>query len=325
MSVATGAPRRNTAGGWPHVVGAVTSDAKAPDGWCVLVSLRGRSVAQEVARLRWHNLAASLGILGLLATTAVLLVATTQRAQRLARQQIEFVAGVSHELHTPLAAIRAAGENLADGVVADAVQVRRYGSLIEGEGRRLSTMVGQLLELAGIQSGRRVYRFEPVDIGLIVDSALDESRWFIEEAGVTIERDISESLPQVLADPGALRRALQNLFENAVKHGRKAHWLRVRGRATAAGIELTIADRGPGVPHDELPHVFEPFFRGREAIAGGVPGVGLGLALVQQIIDAHGGRVSVVSECDGPERGTAVTVHLPAAPAAAMQAAEAVA
>jgi len=265
-----------------------------------------------VRALRWHNLAASLGILGLLATTAIVLVATTQRARRLARQQIEFVAGVTHELHTPLAAIRAAGENLADGVVAEPAQVRRYGALIEGEGRRLSTLVAQLLELAGIQSGR-AYRFEPVEVGAIVDGALTESRWLLEQAGVAVERDVPDHLPQVLADTGALRRAVQNLIENGVKYGGQEGWLRVRARATDGGVEIAIADRGPGIRRDELRHLFEPFFRGRDAAAAGVPGVGLGLALVRHIAEAHGGRVSVASEADG-QPGSVFTLQLPAAP-----------
>lgn len=279
------------------------------DGWWLLVSRRGDSVDEAVAALRRRNLAASLGILGLLALTAVVLVGTTQRAQRLARQQIEFVAGVTHELHTPLTAIRAAGENLADGVVADPAHVRRYGALIEAEGRRLSTMVAHLLELAGIQSGRRAYRFEAVDAVELVDRALHESRWLLEESGVAVERDLADGLPAVRADARALGGVVQNLLENAVKHGGAGRWLGVRARATAAGVDIAIADRGPGIPRDELPRLFEPFFRGRDAAASGIPGVGLGLALVQQIVEAHGGSVGVASEATG----TTVTLHLPAA------------
>jgi signal transduction histidine kinase len=298
---------------WARTHRGVNAAGEAPGGWRLLVRLRGRSIEEEVRDLRWHNLAASLGILGLLATTAVVLVATTQRARRLARQQIEFVAGVTHELHTPLAAIRAAGENLADGVVAEPAQVRRYGALIEGEGRRLSTQVAQLLELAGIQSGRRAYRFEPVEVGAIVDGALTESRWLLEQAGVAVERDVPDHLPQVLADTGAVRRAVQNLIENGVKYGGQEGRLRVRARATDGGVEISIADRGPGIRRDELRHLFEPFFRGRDAAAAGVPGVGLGLALVRHIAEAHGGRVSVASEADH-QPGAVFTLQLPAAP-----------
>ncbi len=286
-------------------------------GWQLLVRRRGKSVDEAVAALRWHNLAVSGGILALMALAAIVLVAATRRAQRLARQQIEFVAGITHELHTPLTAIRSAGDNLADGVVADPDQVRRYGALIEREGRRLTAMVAQLLEFSGIQSGRRVYRQERVDVGELVRGALADNRWLLDEAGIAVEEDLPAELPPVLADPTALRRGLQNLVENGLKYGGKAGWLGVRARATATGVDITVADRGPGVPRDELPHLFEPFFRGRDAVAGGVPGAGLGLALVRHIIDAHGGRVSVVSDVAGPETGTAVTLHLPAAPAEA--------
>jgi signal transduction histidine kinase len=289
--------------------------AEVPDGWQLLVRRRGRSVEAAVARLRAHNLMVSLGLLGLLAVTSVLLVVSTQRARRLARQQLEFVAGVTHELHTPLAAIRAAGENLADGVVSEPEQMRRYGTLIAGEGRRLSAMVGQLLELAGIQSGRRVYRPEPIAVAELVDGAVRDSRWLLEQAGVTVDRDVPADLPPVQADPSALRQAVQNLLDNAVKYGGDAHWLGVRARATEGGVDLAISDRGRGVDRADLPRLFEPFFRGRDAASGGVPGAGLGLALVRQIMEAHGGRVSVSS--DGPGRGTTFTLHLPAVAAAA--------
>ena len=297
---------------WPHL-----ACEGASEGWNLLLRRRGDSVEQAVAALRWRNLAVSLGILGMLALAAVVLVVTTQRARRLARQQIEFVAGVTHELHTPITAIRAAGENLVDGVVADPAQVRRYGALIEAEGRRLSTLVTQLLELAGIQAGRRVYRFEPVEVAAIVDGALRESRWQLEEAGVTLELDLPDSLPPILADAGVLRRAFQNLVDNAVKYGGKAQWLGVRARATDGGVDISIEDRGPGIPRDELPHLFEPFFRGRDAAASAMPGVGLGLALVHKIVEAHGGRVSVASRLDGEGRGATFTLHLPSAPEAA--------
>jgi signal transduction histidine kinase len=311
-------PPPHTASEWPHRKCDATDGA--PDGWRLLLRRRGDSIEQAVAALRWRNLAASLGILGLLALAAVVLVATTQRARRLARQQIEFVAGVTHELHTPITAIRAAGENLADGVVADGAQVQRYGVLIEAEGRRLSTLVTQLLELAGIQAGRRVYRFEAVEVDAIVDSALRESRRQLDEAGITVERDLPDGLPRILGDAEVLRRGLQNLVDNAVKYAGTAGWLGVRARATAGGVDIAIEDRGPGVPRDELAHLFEPFFRGRDAAAGARPGVGLGLALVRGMAEAHGGTVSVASRSDGPDRGATFTLHLPAAPPAEVDA-----
>ena len=279
--------------------------------WRLVIKHRNGSLEDAVAHIRLHNLKISLGILALVAATMVIMMVATQRAQRLARQQIEFVAGVTHELNTPLTAIRSAGQNLAAGVVAEPGQVKRYGDLIESEGRRLSDMVGQALELAGIQSGRRIYHPRPVEVEEIVDGALQDCRWALQEKRIEVERDVARDLSPVLADAAAVRRAVQNLIENAVKYGGRGGWLSVRARRAPSGqVEITVADRGPGIRREDLPHLFEPFFRGRDAATGSVPGSGLGLSLVRHIAEAHGGRIIVVSD-EG--EGSAFTLHLPAA------------
>lgn len=283
--------------------------------WHLVIDHRRGSLETAVAHVRRHNLAISLGILALVAVTSGLMVVATQRAERLARQQIEFVAGVTHELHTPLTAIRSAGQNLADGVVADPQQVKRYGALIEREGRRLSDMVGQALELAGIQSGGRVYHPRPEDVAGLVDDALEDCRPLLEERRVKVDLEVPEDLPPVLADGEALRRALRNLIENAVRHGRPAEgdpWVGVKVRQVRDGIEIAVSDRGPGIRREDLPHLFEPFYRGRDASASGVPGSGVGLSLVRHVTEALGGTIAVTAE--GP--GTAFTLQLPAAPKA---------
>jgi signal transduction histidine kinase len=314
------APSRSRMGGPP---GGERRRERESGAWRLVLKHRDGSLEDAVAHVRRHNLAISLGILALLAVTMGLMMVATQRAQRLARQQIEFVAGVTHELNTPLTAIRSAGQNLAAGVVAEPGQVRRYGNLIESEGRRLSDMVGQALELAGIQSGRRVYHPRPVEVREAVDGALQDCRWLLQEKGIEVEKDVDRDLPLVLADPSALRRAVQNLVENAVKYGGRAGWIGVRARQAPSGqVEITVADRGPGIRREELPHLFKPFFRGRDAAAGGIPGSGLGLSLVRHIAEAHGGRVSVTTVTTGAAGssatgGSAFTLHLPAETAAA--------
>jgi signal transduction histidine kinase len=284
--------------------------------WRLVLKHRDGSLEDAVTAVRRRNLGISVGILALLAATMGLMMVVTQRAQRLARLQIEFVAGVTHELNTPLTAIRSAGQNLAAGVVAEPGQVRRYGNLIESEGRRLSDMVGQALELAGIQSGRRVYHPRPVEVRDVVDGALQDCRWLLQEKNIQVEKDVDRDLPLVLADASALRRAVQNLVENAVKYGGRAGWIGVRARQAPSGqVEITVADRGPGIRREDLPHLFKPFFRGRDAAADGIPGSGLGLSLVRHIAEAHGGRVSVATGAagtPGAAGGSAFTLHLPA-------------
>lgn len=312
-------PRREGGPGGPAGFGGPGGPGGPPPGehphdseaWRLVVKHRDGSLEEAVAAIRRRNLGISLGILALLAATAGMMVVTTQRAQRLARQQIEFVAGVTHELHTPLTAIRSAGQNLADGVVADPVQVRRYGNLIEGEGRRLSNMVGQALEFAGIQSGRRVYHPQPAEAAEIVEGALRDCRWLIQEKRIEVEKDVEPGLPPVLADVSALRHAIANLVENAVKYGGRPRWVGVRVRREPSGqVGITVSDRGAGIGKDDLPHLFKPFFRSREAATGGIPGTGLGLSLVRHIAEAHGGKVLVQTEVG---KGSAFTILLPTA------------
>ena len=145
-------------------------DEESP--WLLVARHRGGSLEQTVARVRSRNLAVGFGVLALLGATAALLATGAQRARRLARQQMEFVAGVTHELNTPLAAIRSAGQNLADGIVTDPAQVRRYGGLIEKEGGRLTALVAQVLDFAGIEAGSRAYACEPLSLTRLVDEVL---------------------------------------------------------------------------------------------------------------------------------------------------------
>jgi signal transduction histidine kinase len=279
--------------------------------WQLVISHREGSLEAAVERVRRRNLAVSLAVLVLLVITLMVLAVSAQRARDLARQQIEFVAGLTHELNTPLAAIRSAGQNLADGLVSGTPQVQRYGVLIEREGRRLSGMVAKALELAGIQSGNRTYRPEPVNVAEVVDEALADCRWVLEERGVAVERDLPPDLPLVTVDRAALRMAVQNLLDNAVKYAGSAGWIGVRARAGHDGreVSLMVEDRGPGIRPEDRPHLFEPFYRGRQAAGGPVHGSGLGLSLVRHAVEANRGSLSVGT---GPG-GSVFTIRLPAA------------
>jgi signal transduction histidine kinase len=283
--------------------------------WRLVVTQRSESLEAAVARLRRRNLAVGFGILAVLAASVAMISVSARQAQRLAHQQIEFVAGVTHELNTPLTVIRSAAQNLADGVVAQPGQVRRYGSLIESEGRRLSEMVTRVLEFAGMQSARSAYRLRPVPIEPVLDEALANCRGAMEQNDFRIEKVVPSGLPPVLADPAALARALQNLIENAMKYGAAQRWVQIRAAAAVVrglpGVAITVEDRGSGISDGDLPHIFEPFYRGKNAIAGAVAGSGLGLSLVKHIVDGHGGLVTVTSNTGAT--GTSFTLSLRAA------------
>ena len=283
--------------------------------WLLEVRHPSGSLEAAVAGARRRNLAISLAITALLGAVGVLMVVSTRRAQRLARQQMDFVASVSHELRTPLTAMRSAGQNLADGIVNDPERVKNYGALIEREGRRLTEMVSRVLAFAGIRSGQPTYRMHPVAVRELIDGVLSDSRWVLEEKRFEVEAHVAADLPAVRGDSSALRQALSNLVDNAMKYGAAARWIGVRAEAAATerGDEVAIAvsDGGPGIRRSDLAHLFEPFFRGSDAQVAATPGSGLGLAVVRSIVEAHGGRITVSS---APGRGSTFTIHLPAAP-----------
>ncbi len=287
-----------------------------PDGnnWVLLARHTEGTLGQVVAGQRRRNLAVSFGVLLLLALSMGMIILSTQRAQRLAKLQMDFVAGISHELRTPLSVICSAADNLAEGfVAASREQVRQYGDLIRQEGRRLAGMVEQILLFAKSQDGRKQYNLRRVQAGEIADSTLAKLKSTIDRAGFIVERQIEYDLPPVLADAAVLSQCIENLINNALKYGGANRWMRV-SVTSAPGcrdreVRITVEDRGMGIEPADLSHIFDPFYRGAAAMAAQIHGSGLGLSLAREGIVAMGGRISVEST---PDRGSAFTIHLPA-------------
>jgi signal transduction histidine kinase len=278
--------------------------------WQLIVKHQAGSLEAAVAVARRRNLVIGSSILGVLGASMGLLLLATRRAQRLAQQQMEFVATVSHELRTPLAVIRSAAENLADGVVENESQVRKYGELVRGEGRRLTDMVEQILEFSGIESGERRLNPMPIAIGPLVRDLANAAASLARDAGVELEQHLPEDLPPVLGEEGALRRAFQNLLGNAIKYGAGGGTIRIDARRDGSEVLVTVADRGIGIDPAEHERIFDPFYRAAAVVEAQIQGAGLGLSLVKRIVEAHGGTIAVTSS---PGAGAAFTVRLPIA------------
>lgn len=283
-------------------------------GWRIALRHQAGSLDAAVAQARQRNLLISFSILSVLAIGVALVVGNARRSERLAAQQMDFVATVSHELRTPLAVIRSAAQNLSAGVVDDPSQAKRYGDLIESEGRRLTDMVEEVLEFAGLSGQRRSLSLRPIDPASLAQEVVSASTQLIAEAGVHADVSVDEDVSWVMGDEEALRRAISNLLTNALKHGRDGGWVGVSVRRTERNghdeVLIEVSDKGRGIAQADLDHIFEPFYRGRHALDQQIQGNGLGLSLVARIAESHGGTVTATST-EG--QGTTVTLHLPAA------------
>ena len=279
----------------------------APPHWRLLVKHPSGSLEHAVSTVRRRNLLVSTSILGILGVSVGFLVLSTRRAQDLARQQLEFVATVSHELRTPLAVIRSAADNLADGVVNEEARVRQYGQLVRREGVRLTDLVEQILEFAGLQSGRTMTR-RPVAIAGVLRDVVSAAESSAQAAGIAIELDLADHLPAVAGDEAALRRVFQNLIGNALKYGAAARWIGIRAAFTAGHVEVSVTDRGIGIAAADQAKIFDPFYRAPDVVAAQIQGAGLGLSLVKRIVEAHAGRITLQST---PGQGSTFTVALP--------------
>ena len=275
--------------------------------WQLRLSYRAGSLDAIVGSLRRRNLAVNFGILALLAASVGLLLLSARRAQRLAAQQMDFVANVSHELRTPLAVIKSAAWSLQRGIAREPEQIKQYSGLIGKESDRLIEMIEQILEFAG--ADRRKYELQPMRVNELIENVIAAAQPLITEGGFTLETKVASHLPDVAADSAALSRALRNLIDNAMKYGGDARWLSVTAQSHQKEIQITVRDRGIGIPVEELKDIFEPFWRGNEATSSQIRGNGLGLNLVRTIVQAHGGRISVESKVG---QGSAFTLHLPA-------------
>ncbi len=299
----------------PEMARGLMPDAAA-HRWRLFLKARDGSLEAAVDAARRRNLWIGASVLALLALSVGLLVLSVHRVQRAAQESLELVARISHELRTPLSTITCAGENLADSVVASPDETRNYGRIIQQEGRRLNKTISDILLCCRLQTrAEAVLNLRPTRVADVIDRAVEDSRVVLAAPDATVECTVDPGLPLVMADADALRAAIKNLVVNALKHGRQSP-VRVSARAERSGqVVIEVEDHGPGIPEDELPRVFDAFFRGKRARDGQVDGSGIGLNVVYQVVRSHGGRIRVSR---AEPQGTRFTVQVPGLPIGAV-------
>ncbi len=233
------------------------------------------------------------------------------RVQSSQKSQRDFVANVSHELKTPLTSIQGFAQAILDDT-ADSPEARKQAAqIIYNEAGRMHRMALDLLDLARLEAGTADLHMSPVDMGMLLRSIVEKFAPQAQRAGVDLQLNIAEHLPALIGDGDRLAQVFTNLVDNALKFTPADGQVRLSAENAGPEMQISITDTGTGIPNDVLPHVFDRFYQADRSRAGGARhGAGLGLAIVQETLQAHGGRISVRSEVG---RGTTFVIHLPLA------------
>jgi two-component system phosphate regulon sensor histidine kinase PhoR len=218
----------------------------------------------------------------------------------------DLIGNISHELRTPIAGIKAMAETLLDGAIDDKKAAKDFLSRIQSETDRLTQMVAELTQLSRIETGHSELKKEPVNLNALVGEVLAEMKPLAERQRVTLGKNLTPSSPLIPADKDRIRQTIINLVHNAIKFNKPSGKVTVSTSYNNQSVSLTITDTGIGISKDDLPRVFERFYKADKARTGG--GSGLGLAIAKHTIQAHGGEISAQSE-EG--KGSTFTFNLP--------------
>lgn len=270
--------------------------------WTIVVSAR-TPVAAAVGSSYWMFAFVVLLILIGLAFA----VALDRQTRRLAEMQSEFIAHVSHQLKTPLALLSGAAETLGRARVTSPAKIREYTGIVHAQTSRLSALVEQAIIFSAVDVDGAGLHFEVVDVAGLVRDAVDGFKSGIPKE-TPVRFSAEDRVPLVKGDPSALEQVVWNLFENAMKYGREGNTIDVEVTADERHVVIVVRDQGEGISSNDLPRIFDRFYRGQTSLQR--RGFGLGLAYVQKVVMAHRGHVAVRSE---PGRGAEFRVYLPAA------------
>lgn len=239
---------------------------------------------------------------------AAQLEAADAKQREVERLRSDLIAWVGHDLQTPLASIRAILEALADGVVDDPDAVRRYLQTAQRDVRSLSLLIDDLFQMAQLDAGGLRLDLAPSSLSDLISDTLESFSALAIAQGIQLEGSAASDVDPVHMDTPRIGRVLNNLVGNALRHTPAGGRVEVRARRDGPRIEVLVADSGEGIRVEDIPHVFDRFYRGEKSRSRATGGAGLGLAIARGIVEAHGGQIRVESN---PGLGTRFIVSLP--------------
>jgi two-component system, OmpR family, phosphate regulon sensor histidine kinase PhoR len=239
-------------------------------------------------------------------TGALILLQDLTELRNLQTMRREFVGNISHELRTPLAGIKAIVETLQDGAIDDKDVARDFLGKVNAEVDNLTLMVNELIELSRIETGKVKLDLAPVNLNILINEVIARLKPLSERKQISILTNLSGTLPTIQADRERIQQVITNIMHNAIKFTPDFGEIKVRTEEDAESVTVRIADTGIGISKEDLPHIFERFFKADRSRSN--PGSGLGLAIAKHIVKAHGGDISVQSQVG---KGSTFSFSLP--------------
>jgi two-component system, OmpR family, phosphate regulon sensor histidine kinase PhoR len=226
----------------------------------------------------------------------------------LVRMKSDFVSNVSHELRTPLSLIRMYSETLEMGRIVSEERRQEYYSTILGETERLSRLVNNILDFSKMEAGKKQFQFDELDLNTVVSNVVKTYEFQMHSDGVTPVLDLDGAIPPVSADQEAVSQAVINLLDNAIKYGGPEKYLKLSTGTEGGFAFIEVTDRGIGIAPEHQAKIFDTFYRVSTGLVHTTKGSGLGLALVQRIMEAHRGNIRVRS---APGKGSSFRLSFP--------------
>ena len=240
---------------------------------------------------------------------ALLLVQDLTEVRSLQTMRRELVGNISHEFRTPLAGIKAMVETLQDAAADDKEAVKDFLSRIEVEVDRMAQLVAELTELSRIETGKAELKLESVDVNVLVEETIAQLKPQVERQNLHLETALANDLPATPADRERLRQVMVNLIHNAIKFNRPGGSIKITTKSSENTVFVEVSDTGIGITRNDLPHIFERFYKADKSRAG--QGSGIGLAIAKHVVESHGGKIAVRSE-EG--KWTTFTISFPLPP-----------
>jgi len=247
-------------------------------------------------------------IAGILIFGLILTIRSVSHELELARMKSDFVSTVSHEFKSPLTSIRQLAEMLQSGRVPSEERRQKYYDVLLEQSERLALLTDNILSLAKIEEGRAEFAFETTDISVLLTEVVTSIQERVRHEGFAIGLDVEGPIPLLAVDRTALAQAVTNLVDNAIKYSGDSKRISVSASFEEQAVAIAIRDFGIGIKKEDIPRLFERFYRGGDELTRTVKGSGLGLTLVREIVAAHRGKVHVESE---PGKGSVFSIRLP--------------